>query len=321
MFRTEDLRRYGFSEFDGASYYRAFLMAAIDYGARSEPEEAAADGSVAFIIGAGRSGTTLMGRILKRQPCVHSVIEHGDTFTLGFAMAMYPELVSSCQAEIRNYIRIAYDTVLSLDPRLCSTCKPVCQEVLGRRPGEGCRPSTNVILKVAKDQANLFSVKVIREVFPGARFILMQRNGLDVVASMLHFERSASWTQLVQPINWRRNRFLGTHVDASFEQWNVRSQAAKAALRWHGAVAEQELLASTADILPVRYESLVTEMPAELGRIAEFLATPTLQYAPSTVHTKSVGSWRRRLTPQQIEDASALLAKSMQQLGYGEEVP
>lgn len=314
------LQDFGFDESDPLSYYLARLSFAINKGAGMDADPHPFTGFPVFIVGAARSGTALLARILKNTADCHVLIEHGLSFGLSYAMALAPDLVRAHRQDLARYVRSLYGELWSFDPAVCESCKPICRDVLIHRDGHACRLPGPAVF-VTTDHNLLFSPEVVLRAFPQAQFVHVQRNGPDVVASMMHFGLSLGWLQAVSQHSGdlMDNPFLGTQQDETLEAFAARSLAEKAALRWLGA-AEQGIglqAAVPSRVHTLRYEDLVTAPGRALTALAaELRVRSPLEFGPAPVHVNIVGAWRRRLRSSDVEAATRLLAGTLGRLGY-----
>ncbi len=160
-----------------------------------------------------------------------------------------------------------------------------------------------------KRPAYLLNLDVLMWMFPDAQIIHIIRDGRDCVASM----KEADW-------------FKG-HIDKGISTW-VRSMA----------VADRAARELPADqFYELYYEDLVANPESELRKLCDYLGE---QYAPEMtepakvaafavperkvwhalthgeVTTKRVGSWRERLTPQEIGLCERVMGRALRRRGY-----
>lgn len=157
-----------------------------------------------FIIGAARSGTTWMYDILTAHPEVAGVFESW-LFTrdngLGslFTAAHWPPKHSGLGRYLKR------DQVLS-------TVRQTAHTLMG----EAIEPKHKFL--VEKSPSHLYSMKLIAEIFPNARFIHVLRDGRDVCVSVQAAARS--WMP-----DWKRT--FGGSMEASAKSWHDAVQRAR----------------------------------------------------------------------------------------------
>jgi LPS sulfotransferase NodH len=161
-----------------------------------------------------------------------------------------------------------------------------------------------------------FVVGAAVRAYPEAAVLHIIRDGRDVVCSLL--ERG-----------WLREREghddagqpYGTHARAWVEperrdEFTRAREATRAAWAWRRYLtAAREAPEHT---LEIRYEEIATDPTAAAERIAGRLDTDPeeLAVALREVHSRSIGRWRRDLTPEQIEDVEREAGPLLRELGY-----
>jgi hypothetical protein len=274
-----------------------------------------------FIVGANRSGTTLLRLILN----AHSRIGIPDEvayFNSHFA-GVPIERWRTPGLETREY-RAFVERFLA---RICATlqladCGTVEREVLENGPYDFRRPYQLVLEHWArqhgkerwgeKTPGNLFYVDAIREMFPDARFIHMVRDPRAGVSSM------------------RRTSFLADDViiNALNRQKYMRE-----------GLKQQARMASTGTWMQVRYEDLVTQPERIVRALCEFLrevfepdmlnfhrdaerfmnpkaADDFNQAATQPIVKSKSESWQDELTAREVAAIETICGDSMQAFGY-----
>jgi len=258
----------------------------------------------AFIIGCGRSGTTILGQILSRHPAFAYADERRDLWTQATAVA---DVWSERAAERGG--------TLVLDPELA-------RGAAGRR----LRAAFAAELRQAqrprlleKLPINAFRVPFIEAACPGARYVHLLRNGVDVARSIAERCRRAAWYG-IGDYKWRQLVALAEGRPAT------RGLAARCTddrrrglLEWRLSVeASLEALAAVdaSRRLDVRYEELVASPAPVVEAIQRFLELPAdaapVAYAVATVRPG-------RDAGEAVDDVPLLAGALLQRLGY--EVP
>lgn len=188
---------------------------------------------------------------------------------------------------------------------------------------------------IDKTPRNALRIPFIDAVFPDARFVFLQRDGRDNINSLINAWRTPRYRtyELPRPHSipgadpkwWKFTLYPGWRDDAAgplevvcAKQWKLSYEYALDALdvlapeRW----------------MRVRYEELVAAPEDEVGRIMSFLDLPyddAVRNKAIAARTKPVnvvtppesGKWRRE-NPTEIENILPLIAPTMERLGYGD---
>jgi hypothetical protein len=237
-----------------------------------------------FVVGCPRSGTTFLGSALGALP---DFVDLGEvTPWKGAIPALYE---AGPGAEAARELRRILERVRTLG--LAVALRGVEQT-----------PETVHVLDAAL------------AAYPAAGAVHALRDGRDVVCSLL--ERG--WL----------NRDRGGRDDAGHaygayprfwvererrEEFTNVSDARRAAWAWRRYV-EAARASDPVRVLEVRYESLARSAP----EVAAFLGTDVapLEAALGGFHDRSIGRWRRELTPEQLTDVEAEAGPLLAELGY-----
>lgn len=271
-----------------------------------------------FIIGSGRSGTTLIRRILLTSPSVHIPPE---THVIGevvgsyrrYAYLPWRELVGLSLAKLQFHPEFqAFEMDLG----------PVYRR-LKRLPKDQrclaaifCEVAREHAAAVGRPDAHLFGEKTpntteeafrVKRMFPNARFVHALRDGRDVVSS---FAAAGIFP-----------------LEKAAEVWVRRTKISR------------RLAARYPDSChTVRYEDLVTDPLPVTKTLAEFLAIdPATINIDETGHVSAmgdvsrrdfharvrqpigaqrIGRWRDTLTPEQMRQVGRILGRELQRWGY-----
>ena len=278
-----------------------------------------------IIIGAGRSGTNMLRDVLTMAPgigtwpCdeINYIWRHGNR---GWNT---DELdVSHARPAVRSFIQDAFTRVA--------------------RCG-------NLAWIVEKTCANSVRVPFVHQVVPDARFVMIVRDGRDVVSSAMKRWRAPldlryilAKARFVPPsdvpyyaIRYLANRMSSlTNEDRRLASWGPRCDGLHDVLRADGLVAACAhqwarcvSLASTAlDALPkdrvvrIRYEDFVRQPTDGLERIGALLDQPlprqAMDAAARFVSPASVGKWRTDLAAEALASAMPHLQPTLVAHGY-----
>lgn len=143
----------------------------------------------------------------------------------------------------------------------------------------------------------------LNEIFPGAKFIYLIRDGRAVANSLMNIHYWQGWRG---PSNWLMGE-LAPEDRAMWEKFN-RSFAALAGIEWNiGCRAAENAidLLSDEQVIRVRYEDLCVNGIEEMKRIIDFCRMETsddyLKYLLSSPFLSQNEKWRSDLTPNQQE--------------------
>ncbi len=270
-----------------------------------------------FIIGAGRSGTTLLRRILAAHPDLAIPPEsQGKIPNLVKKFYRYrgldwPDLVNVSLGEFAAFPTFHFwqldlepvrTSLLSL-PQAERSLAAIVDGIYGGFLQQNAPQATRW---GDKSPFNTLRLKWIERLFPKAVYLHMLRDGRDVVSSYV----KAGLFDTAQAAAWR---------------WRHSVQAARA----HQRRVED------ARFLVVRYEELVqrpTEIAAQVGQLLDVTITPEMIDAPAdhlgdtalahmaNVHkpvtTASLGKWRKGLSSAQQAAVRPILEKPLVQAGY-----
>jgi Sulfotransferase family len=254
-----------------------------------------------FLLGCPRSGTTMLQQALNRHSRIAIPPETKFFFFLG----------ASRRQQLRHVERLNADLGIRLPPPAAAV-----------RSREEARTFYEALARLyvtqlAKPDVAYFGEKTpwhtgylhrIRRVFPGAKILLLYRDGRDVAVSLSHMP------------------WASPDLYVNFLVWLYYSRVVRAAkaLAWP-------------DVYLVRYEDLVAAPERELGGVLEFLGLP---YEPAVaegygnregipereyawkaralqkITTERVGVFRRSLDADQIGILERLGGQALSSLGY-----
>jgi hypothetical protein len=255
-----------------------------------------------FVIGCGRSGTTVMGEMLSKHPALAYLFEPRDIWSYEPRTDIWSERAE----QLGGRLELGADDVRP--ETTAKIAKAFAAELWLQR---------GTIL-VEKLPINSFRIAYIHAMFPDARFILMLRHGLEVARSIAKLAPRGLWFGH-EDYKWRLLSDLArTNGDRRLVEL-CTSDELRGLLEWRMSV----LAARTAlERLPrgrwieIRYEDLVAEPLAVCGQLEAFLGVPPSEamrrFASAELgrrsHAASVGD----LSPEAREIAGDLLAD----LGY-----
>ena len=264
-----------------------------------------------FIIGAPRSGTSLLYSILRTSS----------------RLAHWPgEAHEVWEADYHPALREWSSNALGasdVEPEAAARIKRAFLLVAGRRHR-----------LIDKTPRNALRVDFVDALFPDATYVFLQRDGRDNVNSLINAWRTPRYRTYelprphsipgVDPRWWKFVLYPGWKGDTAGPIEVV------AARQWH--VSNDLALASSARVeasrwITIRYEALVDSPVDEVARVVSALGLPfekelrskaaALSTTPVNVVTPPErGKWRRE-NPGEIEAILPLIAPTMKELGYG----
>eukprot|EP00743_Colponemidia_sp_Colp-15_P007788 GILK01008432.1.p1 GENE.GILK01008432.1~~GILK01008432.1.p1 ORF type:complete len:404 (+),score=51.24 GILK01008432.1:45-1256(+) len=218
-----------------------------------------------FVVGCGRSGTTILGRMLSCHPHIAYLNEPRQLWMT--YMNLFD--IWSAMSRSRQGQLVMQDTesvqVAALNQHFLSIPSMVDRQVLCEKTPE-----------------NVFKLPFIKTVFPSAKFVHILRNGRSVARSIARFQLHTwfgsdgyKWEQLLQALRMPQFNFS---VPVSFLSLCEYSLFARGLLEWAlGVVAGRYFarqLGQTQDMhecyLEIRYEDLLTSCESVLTRIEVF---------------------------------------------------
>lgn len=158
----------------------------------------------------------------------------------------------------------------------------------------------------------------LRAVFPEARFIHIMRDGRPVAASFLRMDWWWGWRG---PANWR----WGELDDAYDEEWRAtgRSFVALAGIQWKilmDAMEEVKRASPGVPLYELKYEDLCQDPVGQFRRAVEFAGLPWVPAIERAVRAEGLRSgnekWRRELTTDQQSVLEHVLHGHLVRYGY-----
>ena len=245
-----------------------------------------AEERLVFVVGSPRSGTTFFAGALG---AVDGFVDLTEVTPLKVAIG---ELAGLPEADAAAQVRRILERIRAL------------ALVRGLR-GVEQTPETAFILPAAL------------AAYPQARAVHLVRDGRDVVCSLLErgwlsAERSGG-DDARQPYGPRARFWVEPGRRAEFE---AASEATRAAWAWRSYVTAARSVGERT--LEVRYETLVGDPEAAAAAIAAQLGVEPAALAGrlDRAHDRSVGRFRRDLTPEQLADVEREAGPLLRELGY-----
>ncbi len=276
-----------------------------------------------FVIGSARSGTVLLGEVLKNHPAVHCLIERPDVFQYASYLALNPQEKVGNEDIICGHLRELYQQAWKISFTNCLSCSSICKEKSGFRGFalRACETPDEIQRFADKSHQHLLNVDLILQAFPDAQFIYLVRDGRDVVSSMLRHPGVLSWfsTRYINQDSSWPSPWFGIEDLEHYQRWLDWSDAMKSAQRWVswsriGMQKEKEL--PSRQWLTIHYEGLVGQPELTGEQIFSFLGISPDRSTLKDVFSSSVGNWRKYLLSQQVDEIMPLIRDTLKILGY-----
>lgn len=271
-----------------------------------------------FIIGSGRSGTTLLRAILQTHPEVHIPPEtyvlgrviknykrysrlpwrallimilaefeyHSEFGTFGISLSELYRKLKGCLPEERNLAQVLNSFYMFH----ASTVKPTAT-----RWGD-------------KTPKNTFYLNRILAVFPDALFIHMIRDGRDVVKSMLEagryktiYEAAERWTRSVQLAKDFGKKYQGHYYEMKYEDL---------------VKAPQDKIQDICNFLGLEFIGSMLRHHETQSTLIDVDKYSHLSNVKAPISTAFTGKWRRYFNPVEIDELHARMGPMLESLDY-----
>jgi hypothetical protein len=269
--------------------------------------------SPVFILGCGRSGTTILGNLLAQHPSVTYLHERRDLWT-----AAYPETDIWTEHAGARHGKLVF-TESDENPKKTRALRKLFALELrrSRRP-----------ILIEKLPINNFRLPFIRRMFPDCRFIHIWRNGLEVAQSIEAMSIQGRW---FRPEQYRWN-LLAEHAQSMPETAHLpalcQSYYEKGLLEWR---VSTEAAMSFLERLPqdnwleLSYSTFVADPFGTSERIADFLhlapAQTVRDFIPDHVSRRSESRDGAELTQVERLIGGPLLEQSVKPHQSGLTIP
>ncbi len=288
---------------------------------------------VAFILGTGRCGSSLLQEILARHPNVSFISNVDDRLARFGLRGRFNRLIYGAVPPDRTRegrLRFAPSEGYNILDREVS---PILSRPMRDLTAEDVTPwlakrlRRSIVKRQSTQDGTTFLHKFtgwpraefLADVFPGAKFIHVIRDGRAVANSMLQMPW---WGGYQGPQNWR----LGPLPQADQEAWNASGQSfvVLAGLYWRilmdaHASAEQSIPAG--NWLNVRYEDLLDDPRDQVSELLQFMGlnwndTFAGRFAKQPFHKNRVAAFEADLTPMQLEQLGAVIDATLHTYSY-----
>jgi hypothetical protein len=241
---------------------------------------------IVFVVGSPRSGTTFLAGAVGAQP---GFVDLGEVRPVKASVERW---VSLPESEAAGELRSTLERVRRLS--FVRDLRPVEQT-----------PELSFVLSAAV------------RAYPQATVLHIVRDGRDVVCSLLEkgwlADKRAGADDAGLP--------YGAHVrpwvePERREEFAGASEASRAAWAWRRYLTAARAVPE--QTFEIRYEQIAADPAAAAEEIAGLLETDRspLAEALGAVHARSIGRWRRDLSPEQVEDVEQEAGALLHELGY-----
>ena len=264
-----------------------------------------------FIVGAPRSGTTLLQTILSRHTRLH--IPPETEFFMSYGQETLDRLgfdryIRAFLASQRWKDQGLRDSELRAELNRSARSRPTARDVFLAMMALHARKQAKPRIG-EKSPHHCRSVRAILAAFPDARIIHLVRDPRDVVASRLrmpwsrgsHLAVAREWRRIIEHhLELRRELPPATYLELRYESLAQDPESsARLLCNFLGESFEPAMLAAS------------STSPTFAPREAEWKAN-----AAGAVHTASIASYRSQLTPRQIAGIQRETAAAMSAVGY-----
>lgn len=257
---TDDSRHSGTAEFGAASNTRVEAQADEPVLARPRATNPPAMTRPIVILSAPRAGSTLVFETLAQAAGVYTI--GGESHQLIESIpALRPGRGSAASNRLTQQDATAA-IVAELRARFAAR--------IHDRDGQPPAPGAPVRL-LEKTPKNSLRVPFLLEVFPDAQFIFLQREPRANLSSMMQAWRAKGWITYRQLPGWPEPWSLV--LPPGYERLHGRPLEEIVAFQWQAAnatILEDLAVLPRARWTTVRYESLVADPRAEIGKLLEF---------------------------------------------------
>ena len=214
-----------------------------------------------FIIGCGRSGTSILGTTLFQHPDIHYLEEPFFIYN-----RIFPEMEIYFKPNDESIIPKLFYNSIDFEEVKANNLKYAFHRKLVFK---------NKKVLVEKMPLNVFRLEWLYKIFPTARFIYIHRNGLEVAASMLR--RGPSWFGR-KGLKWE---LLKTYALENEKIKNivpeVKSNFEKGLLEWRISMELTTRFFNRLDdqkYHTITYQQFMDHPVEEINRILEFMDLP-----------------------------------------------
>ena len=251
-----------------------------------------------FIIGCARSGTSILGELIASHPGVKYIFEASHIWELGGAGENESHRLTREHATeaVKNQIRDWF---------------------------KGQAEGADVL--VEKNPRNSLRIPYISEIFPGARFIHIVRDGRDVACSMIPGCGGREWNHL-KPPSWKEYYANYAGAVRCAHAWKQTLEIALKDLSAvpHLQISFEDLVASPSSIAKQLFGFLGLDLHPNTAEFCKKISNETSSSYHAKFqdqwyqdnHTRRMGRWQENLSAEESEVLHDLLQPLLTRLGY-----
>jgi hypothetical protein len=244
-----------------------------------------------FIVGCGRSGTTILGTALSKHKAVTFLNEPRHLW-----FCAYPE--TDIWTHHRRYEGRLFLTEGDVDRKRSRRLSRLfrIETIISRRP-----------VLIEKLPANCFRLNFVRKMFPDARFIHIYRNGLEVAASIERYSEKSAWFGL-NSYKWSRLVDYAMHmVDTKDLPALCTTPFYKGLLEWR--LSTEAAVKFLRDLpqqvfFEINYDTLVDRPVETVSKVLEFLGLeedPRVTAFASNAIVRRSRRWEGGSVPEKMQ--------------------
>jgi hypothetical protein len=263
-------------------------------------------GRTAFLTGCGRSGTTILGKVLARHPDIAYV---NDRFSLWIEPFPFADVWGLAPAPANHEPRIALDE---------SDAASAGDDARARFLGSLDRARAGRRVLVEKVAINNFRLPFLAAIVSQARFINIVRHGVEVARSIARAAQAGRWYGR-DDAKWLAIEHHARAVGAGHLLPHCSTDYARGLLEWRLSVeAAERFHASRPEVpwLALRYEQLLSDPVGTARAMALFLGLPPSppmeRFAVATIRRQNPAAHEAEVPPETQLIAGDLLER----LGY-----
>jgi len=301
-----------------SSVYKSVIRAALSLGG-GYPIRRDAQFSPFFIIGSGRSGNTLLRRIIMGHenvyippetyvlgPCVnvfkrHSYLDWDSLSSIILSMFAFSEDFETFPTQ--SLFKLAQEVKLyppkkrSLDNIINNFYMFMARQV-----------KPNTVIWGDKTPINAFRLHDIDSVFPNARYIHMLRDGCDVISSYLEMGRYPNIRTAAK--RWRNATTLCQNFGEKIPDRYLE-------IRYEDLVTRPYIIArEVCHFINIELDEDMIEKPPEISEFGDIAVRSHYTQVAGKISQDSLGKGRSRFSKKELMEIQSLVGDHLEKLGY-----
>jgi hypothetical protein len=272
-----------------------------------------------FIVGSGRSGNTLLRRVLYAHPDLHIPPE---TFVLGYSIRLFRQNRNLRWKDLVHLVLSTFEYYKAFDAFRVDSLRPLAIRLAGLPPQRRClasildgfyryhaeRLGRNCVRWGDKTPDNTFYLDRIFSVFPDAQFIHLVRDGCDVVYSFMStgmypsaIEAAKIWLAMVE----HARRFCRRHAGNCME------------VRYEDLVSRPEEIArGVSDFLGVEFRPEMLDSQEIADEMGDVSMLEHHRNVAAPITPAGIGKGRKNLSDEQKKIIQKIIGPTLDELGY-----